>query len=112
MPQNVAFYQGLHCLLRRNQSLGKEILRVYFLEIITYEPSIYTLHHPDLTVSNFMGNSISLQSFKEFDANAISTKVSCAGMSIYSPLQHLMVNRTKSQKLPGLMAAHQKSKFS
>ena len=58
-----------------------------------------------------MGNSISLQSFKEFDAYAISSEVSCAGMFIYSPLQHLMVNRTKSQKLPGLMAAHQKSKY-
>ena len=26
-------------------------------EIITFDPSIYTMDHPDLTVSNFMGNS-------------------------------------------------------
>ena len=34
-----AFHQGLHCLLRTNQSSVKEIQ--YFLEIITCDPSIY-----------------------------------------------------------------------
>ena len=58
MPQNVAFHQGLHCLLRQNLSSEKEVQ--YSLEIITCDPSIYTLDHPDLTVLNFMGNFIGL----------------------------------------------------
>ena len=28
------------------------------MEIVTCDPSIYTMDHPDLTVSNFMGNPI------------------------------------------------------
>ena len=36
MPLNVAFYHGLHCLLRHNGSSEKEI---YVLEIITWKPS-------------------------------------------------------------------------
>ena len=31
-----------------------------FLESITCNPSIYTMDHPDLTVSNYMENSICL----------------------------------------------------
>ena len=58
MPHNVAFHQGLHCLLRQNQSSEKEMQ--YFLEIITCDTSIYTMDHPDLIVSNFMVNSIRL----------------------------------------------------
>ena len=50
MPHNVAFHQGLHCLLRQNQSSEKEMQ--YFLEIITCDTSIYTMDHPDLIVSN------------------------------------------------------------
>ena len=41
---------------RQNQSLEKEI--IYFLKIITCYPSTYAMDHPDLTVSNFLGNSI------------------------------------------------------
>ena len=36
MLLNAAFHQDLHCLLRPNQSLEKEIQ--YFLEIITCDP--------------------------------------------------------------------------
>ena len=50
------FHQGLLCLHRQNRYSEKEIQ--YFLEIITCDPSIYTMDHPDLPVSNFMGNSI------------------------------------------------------
>ena len=40
---------GLHCLLRRNQTSEKEIQ--YFLKKnITCDPSIYTMDHPDLIV--------------------------------------------------------------
>ena len=33
----------------------------YFLEMINCDPSIYTMDYPDLTVSNFMENSIRTQ---------------------------------------------------
>ena len=55
MPHNAAFHQYLHCLVRQNQTSEKEIH--YLLEIITCDPSIYTMDHPCLTVSNFIGNS-------------------------------------------------------
>ena len=41
MPHNVAFHQGLHCLLGQNQSSEKEIK--YFFESITGDPSIDTM---------------------------------------------------------------------
>ena len=50
MPHYVAFHQSLHCLLRQNQSSEK--IFFFFFEIITCDPSIYTMVHPDLTVSN------------------------------------------------------------
>ena len=62
MPHNAAFHQGLHCLLSQNQSSEKE--NKAFFEIITCASLIYTLDHPDLTVSNFMGTSIGIKSLK------------------------------------------------
>ena len=59
MPQNETFHQGLHCLLRQERSPEKEIQ--YYLEIISCNPSIYTINQPDETVSSFMTNSIGLQ---------------------------------------------------
>ena len=56
MLHNAAFRQGLHCLPRQNLSSEKEIQ--YFLEIITCNPLIYTMDHPDLIVCSFMENSI------------------------------------------------------
>ena len=56
MPHNVAFHQGLHCLPRQHQSSEKKYNM--FLEIITCDPSIYTMHYSDFTASNLMGNSI------------------------------------------------------
>ena len=55
---NVVFHQSLHCLLRQSQSSEKEIH--YLFEIITFDPSIYTIDHPDFVVSSFFENSISL----------------------------------------------------
>ena len=52
MPHKAAFHQVQHCLLRQNGSSEKDFL------IITCNPSIYTMEHPDLTVSNCMENSI------------------------------------------------------
>ena len=44
--------RSLHYLLRQNR------YRIFFKEIIACDPSIYTMDLPDLTVSNFMVNSI------------------------------------------------------
>ena len=55
MMHDTAFQQGMHCLPRQNQTSKKEI---NFSKIITCNPSIYIMNHPDFTVSNFMGNSI------------------------------------------------------
>ena len=44
MPYYVAFHQGLHCLVRQNLSSDKYNI---FLEIITGDPSKYTMDHPD-----------------------------------------------------------------
>ena len=59
MPHNAAFHLGLLCLLRQNPSLEKEIQIV--LVIITCEPLIYTMDHPNFIVCSFMGNSICLK---------------------------------------------------
>ena len=46
MPQKVAFHQALHCLLRQ---IGSSEKKYSFLEIITCDPSIYSMDHSDLT---------------------------------------------------------------
>ena len=43
-------HHGLHCLLKQN----RERNTIYVLEIITCNPSIYTMNHPMLNVSNFI----------------------------------------------------------
>ena len=57
MAHNAAFLHGLHCLLRQNLSSEKEIQ--FYLETITYAPSIYTMDHPGFIVSNQKEESIS-----------------------------------------------------
>ena len=64
MPHHAAFYQGLHCLLRQNGSSEKEIQ--YYLEIITCDPSIYLVDHPDLIVSSLIEISIGLKRVKYY----------------------------------------------
>ena len=46
MPHNAAFHQSLHCLQTERQKLSSEIQ--FYLEIITCDPSIYTIDHPKL----------------------------------------------------------------
>ena len=48
MPHNAQFHQGLHCLQRQIQSSEKGIQ--FYLEIITCDPSIYTMAHPKFIV--------------------------------------------------------------
>ena len=56
MPNNAAFHQGMHCLLKQKQSSEKEIQ--FFLEIIT-------CNHPDLIACYFMESSIGLKMVKK-----------------------------------------------
>ena len=56
MPHCAAFHQGLHYLLTQSGSSKRE--KQYFLEIITCDPSIYTMNHPLFIVCSFMENSI------------------------------------------------------
>ena len=59
MPHKAAFHQGLHCLLSQHLCLGKKIIII--LEIITCNPLIYTMDHPNLTIAKFMENSNGLK---------------------------------------------------
>ena len=57
MPQNVAFHQDLHRLLRHKISSENEI---YFcLEIITCDPLMYTMDLPKCIVSKQKEESVS-----------------------------------------------------
>ena len=62
MQHHAVFYLGLHCLLRQNRSSEKELQ--YFFEIITLDPSIYTIDYPVSTVINFIEKSIVLNGVK------------------------------------------------
>ena len=55
MPHKAALNQGLHCL----QFNKKEIK--YFFEIITCNPSLFTMDHPNLTVCGLLETSIGLK---------------------------------------------------
>ena len=64
MPHYEAFHQGLHCLLRQKKSSEKEIH--FHLDIITCDPSIYTLDHPKFIVSNQKEESIRVYRVKKY----------------------------------------------
>ena len=66
IPHKAAFHQGLLCLQKQNQSSEEEIQ--YVSETIICDPSIYTIDHPDLTVSIFMENSIGLKRVQRITA--------------------------------------------
>ena len=57
MQQNAAFQHCLHCLLRQNQSSEKKKV----LAIVTRDPSIHTMDHPNLFVCASMEKSIGLK---------------------------------------------------
>ena len=61
MQHNVAFHQGLHCLLRLKQSSGTELH--HNLENSTRDPSKYTLGSP-LLIEAIYGKSIRIQRAK------------------------------------------------
>ena len=47
MPDAVAFHLGLHCLLRQRRPRN-----TFYLEIVSLDPSIYTMDHPKFNISN------------------------------------------------------------
>ena len=47
MPHHAAFHLGLHYLLRQNRSSRNNTM---ISEIISCDPSMYTMDHPDLIV--------------------------------------------------------------
>ena len=62
MPHNVTFHQGLQCFPSQNQYSEKDLIininnKNIFLEIVTCDPTIYTMGHPDFIVCSFMENS-------------------------------------------------------
>ena len=59
MKHNVAFHRGLHCLLEK-MDLQRKKYNIFF-EIITRDPSIYTMDHHDFIVCSFMENSLGLK---------------------------------------------------
>ena len=59
----VEFHRGLCCLLRQKQ-ISEEEIQLY-LEIVTCDPSISTMDHPKLVLSNQMEESISAYRIKQ-----------------------------------------------
>ena len=56
MLRNVAFHQGLHCLLWQNKY--SERLMQCCLETIACDASLYTMHCPDFILRSFITNSL------------------------------------------------------
>ena len=63
MPHNAAFHRGLHCSLRI-KLIFIEKIQYFWGKIVACDPSLDTMDHPDITVSNFMGNSIGFKRVK------------------------------------------------
>ena len=60
MPHNAAFHLGLHCLLNTKPIFRKIQL---FGEIITCDPTVYTMGHPGCIACSFVENSIDLKEY-------------------------------------------------
>ena len=59
-----------HYVCEGKNNLQKKKYNI-LLEIITFDPLIYTMDHPDLTVSNFMENSIGPKRVKGYSLHLI-----------------------------------------
>ena len=57
MPHYVAFHQGLHYLLRQRE-IEIQFSNSY-LDVINWDPQIYTVDHPKIIVPNQKDESIS-----------------------------------------------------
>ena len=56
-----AFILTVSALFAKTKSIFREKKNNIILEILTCDPSVYTMDHPDLNVSNFMEKSIGLK---------------------------------------------------
>ena len=56
---------GVYTVCKDKIDLQRVLKKYNGLEIITCDPSIYTMDYPNLTTSNFMGNSIGTQRVKK-----------------------------------------------
>ena len=69
---------------RKKRSSEKEIQ--YILEIITCDPSIYTMDHPAFIACRFMENSIGLKRVKHYEPDIstykLSDQVSNSGLTL------------------------------
>ena len=63
MPHNVAFYQGLHCLLRQNRSSEKEIQYIVGNYNMWPRNINNTMDHPNIVACSFMETFIGLKRF-------------------------------------------------
>ena len=79
MPHDVAFHQGLHCLLRQIH-LQRKKYNIFF------DPLIYTIDHPGFIACRFVENSIGLKRLKQTVWNP--TEVSSRTVSIQIRTQH------------------------
>ena len=87
MLHHAPFHLGLHWLPSQNQILDRKIQ--HLLEIVTCDPSIYTMDNPDFIVLSFMGNSIDLKRVKilcagPFDSMAIDVLTIGAKVNKYT----------------------------
>ena len=60
MPHNVAFHQGIHCLLNLMYNGSSDKIIQYFFEIIKEHPKIYKIDNPKFIISNEKEYSISI----------------------------------------------------
>ena len=82
MPHNAAFHRGLHCLPSPNRSSKKN--KQECMEIITYDPSMYTMDHPDFIGCSFMENSIGLKRVKNRELEILEHLLCIINLSIPS----------------------------
>ena len=62
-------------MARQNQPSEKEIK--FYLEIITFDATKYTMDHPDCTISSFMGHCIGTQRVNTCLRNRSAPAVNC-----------------------------------
>ena len=65
MPHKATFHLNMHRLLTQNRSSEKEIR--FFGDIMTCNPSIYTMEHPDHTASQNKKNMSLDMRFQQCD---------------------------------------------
>ena len=80
----VAFYQGLHCLLRQIWS-SETVIVYHFIEIVTSSLVKTNMHYSILIVliRMHMEKSIRMKRFKQLDRSCLSSNTDIIVISIY-----------------------------